>query len=315
VAEADVYLAYGRDLQAEEILKEAMRSSPDRLAVRTKLLEVYAKRRDAKGFELLATQLYALTRGQGADWAKAQEMGRGIDPENQLYEPGGHPEEIILDGERVVVEPLGASTLPASVLSAPTQTMERPEDHAGLPDSRLDLDLDLDLDLGASEPTQPAALMDLPRPAAQPERRAAPSAGLDFDFADPPPAAPLAQRGADAMARTVASRLPSLDSMAMDLDDPTLSQATSLGGETVVDFGEFGLSQPAPLDGDDTTAAATLPDMPAEDADPMARKLELAEEFRQIGDLEGARDLLDEVIAKAGGALRAKALAMLESLG
>jgi Tfp pilus assembly protein FimV len=28
VAEADVYLAYGRDLQAEEILKEAMRSNP-----------------------------------------------------------------------------------------------------------------------------------------------------------------------------------------------------------------------------------------------------------------------------------------------
>ena len=32
VAEADVYLAYGRDLQAEEILKEAQRSDPDRLA-------------------------------------------------------------------------------------------------------------------------------------------------------------------------------------------------------------------------------------------------------------------------------------------
>jgi hypothetical protein len=28
VAEADVYLAYGRDLQAEEILKEAMRATP-----------------------------------------------------------------------------------------------------------------------------------------------------------------------------------------------------------------------------------------------------------------------------------------------
>ncbi|MEO8312950.1 MAG: FimV/HubP family polar landmark protein, partial [Caldimonas sp.] len=41
VAEADVYLAYGRDLQAEEILKEAMRSNPERLAIRTKLLEVY----------------------------------------------------------------------------------------------------------------------------------------------------------------------------------------------------------------------------------------------------------------------------------
>src|SRR5690606_34141359 len=31
VAEADVYLAYGRDLQAEEILKEAQRHYPDRV--------------------------------------------------------------------------------------------------------------------------------------------------------------------------------------------------------------------------------------------------------------------------------------------
>ncbi len=76
VAEADVYLAYGRDLQAEEILKEAMRSSPDRLAIRTKLLEVYAKRRDTKGFELLASAAVRADRrrgrglGEGAgDWA------------------------------------------------------------------------------------------------------------------------------------------------------------------------------------------------------------------------------------------------------
>ena len=66
VAEADVYLAYGRDLQAEEILKEAMRSNPERMAMRTKLLEVYAKRRDTKGFELLAGQLFALDRARTA---------------------------------------------------------------------------------------------------------------------------------------------------------------------------------------------------------------------------------------------------------
>ena len=87
VAEADVYLAYGRDLQAEEILKEAMRGNPERLAIRTKLLEVYAKRRDTKGFELLATQLYALTRGEGEDWAKAQELGRGSTPRTRCTSP------------------------------------------------------------------------------------------------------------------------------------------------------------------------------------------------------------------------------------
>ena len=52
-----------------------------------------------------------------------------------------------------------------------------------------------------------------------------------------------------------------------------------------------------------------------DDSDPLARKLELAEEFRQIGDNEGARDLLQEVVAKADGALRAKAQGMLDDLG
>ena len=49
--------------------------------------------------------------------------------------------------------------------------------------------------------------------------------------------------------------------------------------------------------------------------DPLARKLELAEEFRQIGDKDGARDLLREVLAKASGATRSKAQGMLDDLG
>jgi pilus assembly protein FimV len=48
--------------------------------------------------------------------------------------------------------------------------------------------------------------------------------------------------------------------------------------------------------------------------DPLARKLELAEEFRQIGDMEGARDLLQEVVSKASGALKSKAQSMLNEL-
>ena len=55
---------------------------------------------------------------------------------------------------------------------------------------------------------------------------------------------------------------------------------------------------------------------PEEDdgSDPLARKLELAEEFRQIGDMEGARDLLQEVVAKADGVLKSKAQGMLDAL-
>ena len=76
----------------------------------------------------------------------------------------------------------------------------------------------------------------------------------------------------------------------------------------------------APADG----SSGAVDSMPGEliddevdddNADPLARKLELAEEFRQIGDAEGARDLLQEVAAKAEGALKVKAQNMLNDLG
>ena len=170
VAEADVYLAYGRDLQAEEILKEAMRSNPERLAIRTKLLEVYAKRRDIKGFELLATQLFALTRGEGEDWAKAQELGAQIDPENPMYRAGGTPERPLEGGE--VAEPLGASTLPQSIIPVPSQfgsSIGPTRRSATAQFDSIDLDLD-NPDIGT--PSRPAALDATesipPRPAAEP---------------------------------------------------------------------------------------------------------------------------------------------------
>jgi len=47
LAEADVYMAYGRDVQAEEILREALSKDASRPGVHAKLLEIYAKRRDA----------------------------------------------------------------------------------------------------------------------------------------------------------------------------------------------------------------------------------------------------------------------------
>ena len=49
-------------------------------------------------------------------------------------------------------------------------------------------------------------------------------------------------------------------------------------------------------------------------ADPMATKLALAEEFQAIGDTDGARVLLEEVIAQASGDMKAKAQQALSRL-
>ena len=89
IAEADVYIAYGRDAQAEEILKEALRNHPERHPVRLKLLEIYAARKDQRAFETQATELYALTKGQGEEWPQAAALGLSIDPNNPLYASAG----------------------------------------------------------------------------------------------------------------------------------------------------------------------------------------------------------------------------------
>jgi pilus assembly protein FimV len=277
VAEADVYLAYGRDLQAEEILKEAMRSNPERLAIRTKLLEVYAKRRDIKGFELLATQLFALTRGEGEDWAKAQELGAQIDPDNSMYRAGGTPERALEGAE--MGEPLGASTLPQSIMPVSGSNFGATMTNPAPRDSAFDgIDLDLDNpDIGT--PSRPAAL-DVtesipPRPAAAP-------AGFN-----PTVKMPLVANEAEAARGGRDEPLPfDLSGISLDLDQP--------------------LAVPDELH--------TSPGHLAGDGDPVSRKLELAEEFQRIGDKDGARDLLREVLATASGATKTKAQGMLDRI-
>ncbi|MBA4108752.1 MAG: hypothetical protein C0487_04030 [Leptothrix sp. (in: Bacteria)] len=299
VAEADVYLAYGRDLQAEEILKEALRSTPERLAIRTKLLEVYAKRRDTKGYEQLASQLYNLTGGHGDDWLKAQEMGLGIDPENPLYQPGGQPSS----STPLSVEPndsLGASTIPHSVMPTPMH-LDTP-DTAPMEPAGGEL-VDLDLDISS------------PAPLSEPEFQADKSS-LQFDaFADMPsldlPAEPP-------VAAAPAIEEPhSLDfDLPLDPVAPAPAPATNVTSSTgAFDLGDLNLDLDAPAPAPAPAAESlALDDELLEPSDPMERKFELAEEFRQIGDVDGARELLQEVVANATGALQVKAKSMLDNL-
>jgi pilus assembly protein FimV len=326
VAEADVYLAYGRDLQAEEILKEAMRSSPDRMAIRTKLLEVYAKRRDTKGFELLATQLYALTRGEGEDWAKAQELGAQLDPENPLFRPGGVPMAAqSATGE--MIEPLGASTMPQSVLPSPSQFGSSVPGGSGLDTGGMDLDLDLDLDtpiraapVSPSAPYPPTApfapsapVRPPPTPAPAPAPIVAAGAPLDFSMSD------SFSAPAPAPAKPVLALEPStfdLSDISLDLDMPATLPAPSVASRGAVPSpAPLGAADPGPISTLSGSADLGLPSLHGDDDDPMSRKLELAEEFRQIGDTDGARDLLHEVVAKATGSTKSRAQSMLAELG
>ncbi|MFT7772738.1 FimV/HubP family polar landmark protein [Roseateles sp.] len=301
VAEADVYLAYGRDLQAEEILKEALRANPTRLAIRLKLLEVYAKRRDTKGFEQLAVQLYAETKGTGEDWAKAQELGRGIDPDNPLYQPGGAPAHVE-DGPELRPEPMNASTLPQTALPpgaavAATAAHLATDVMRGGPDTGpvSGFDLALDLDLDAPEPVSPTAMAATQAMPASVEQ--APMT-MDFD---------ISARGT----RT-APPAPDLNFDLSGMGDLPVIAAPPAAASTDLDFDLGDALQPAEAGTDHL--AQSLDVLGDDDGDPLLRQLELADEFRQIGDTEGAREVLQELIQRASGPLRDKAQAMLNEL-
>ena len=48
--------------------------------------------------------------------------------------------------------------------------------------------------------------------------------------------------------------------------------------------------------------------------DPLSTKLDLAQEFNAIGDSEGARSLIEEVLAEASGPLKERAQKMLSEI-
>jgi pilus assembly protein FimV len=356
VAEADVYLAYGRDLQAEEILKDALRTNPDRLAIHQKLLEIYSKRRDAKAFESVATLAFNLTNGTGSDWERICERGMALEPDNALYLPGGQPQSDF------------KTTLNATDLDMPANPPEevKPGDVPakaaiveGLDNLDLDLDLDFSLDepqltehTGAGElgdgpeipheliaemgvdpiytPTEPFASQDAlpvlaldtldnfapPAAHAEPDVYNTGSGELDFDLGleDPtsrpaPLEQPSAQRTPDETMRDV-----SIDSSPIELDlgDLSLDFSGTGPGELPNLSEAIEQTHAAELSLDDpATAPGGYSDV---DGDPLETKLALADEFKAIGDEDGARALIEEVLAEASGEVRERAERALKRL-
>lgn len=191
VAEAEVYLAYGRDLQAEEILKDAMRVSPERLAVHQKLLELFAKRRDIKSFAHVAKKVYRLTNGEGSDWERIRELGHSIDPDHPMYESGWRAPEGALDAPSAPA-PLENSA-PKATSSGAASSQTATSSNGPTTDFDLDLDFSLDDEHGEAiqetsasvAETSPSALQEADgKPAPQP----APAAGssllgpIEFDL-------------------------------------------------------------------------------------------------------------------------------------
>ncbi|NOR51034.1 MAG: tetratricopeptide repeat protein [Gammaproteobacteria bacterium] len=85
ITEADVYMAYGRHQQAESLLKDALKSDPDRLEIKSKLLEVYFSAKDKDQFDSMVAASSEQLQQNEEFWKKILVMGHELSPENPLF--------------------------------------------------------------------------------------------------------------------------------------------------------------------------------------------------------------------------------------
>jgi len=329
VAEADVYLAYGRDLQAEEILKEALRNNPSRFAIHAKLAEIYAKRQDLTALQGLSKELKRLSGGEGPEWDRVAQLGRSLDPANALYQASAQRHSGF--GSLAGAAAVGAAVAGAAAAGAAEDTP--PSSKFG----SLDLDLDLDLEPAAAPVAAASRPMDLdalhsaaapladsnellvprtPDTAPQPlDMAKAPTGTLDlssvddleFTLVNNSDMGPLNTNPAPLSPATIPAPMsPHTIPASMDgLDAPN-------SGMIDFDMGSISLDLNDPVDSSAVPLAAAAG---GSGDNPLATKLALAQEFSAIGDTEGARALCEEVIAEASGSLKSRAQRLLAELG
>ena len=330
LAEADVYLAYGIYQQAEELLENAIKENPDKDSYRVKLAETYFAGKNAEAFAKLGTEM---KQRQGDEetpaWIKVATMGKELCPDEEVFQQAGSdatldvndlmpksPEpmdfdlgddgvaELDMDFDSPLEEPADDAgfELPSMDLDMDETAVISPVDSAESLDelefdlsetdaieetpveeefsldieaSELDLetastdesldadlDLDMDLDMGLDMSVDAESV-------SESEDDAESSMDFDLDMS-------VDDADGEIDLTDEASGLDmSLDDAAGEID--LTDEASDLGLSMDDDLGGMDLSEPL-------------------DAEEVNTKLDLARAYLDMGDHEGARDILEEVV-------------------
>ena len=347
-----MYLAYGRDAQAEEILKDALKKDPQRQEIYLKLLEIHSQHNKPSAFETVASELFAVSHGQGDVWHKAVTLGRQLDPTNPMFQDEARSRSAPPSTAPAGPDRRGGSSAvrdrrqPSGCRDAPAGAAR----HRGTRDAVVQRRRHL-----AGSAVGPVAQVGGRHPGGRGER-----AGAQFEHADRgrcrrreepavgrrrPPAPLRPQCLADTLGsakfrvrdpggRSVGARrhdrraAPRFD-LDFHLDDadrpaPLEARPREARSEPVLSATASPFAAPAtPLDLDKLDLSFD-PDRPAfEDPTPSvldgqwhdaATKLDLAKAYQEMGDHEGAREILQEVLHEGDEQQKSEAQSLLAKL-
>ena len=341
LTEADVFIAYGRYEAAEERLKEAIENDPGRIELKQKLIELYHTTKNKPAFENSAAEFYAAL-GAGASenplWQKVAAMGAELVPGNPLFK--GAKAEELPDMASVSDQGAGLSNkvmdigLDTGVFeTADPGSTQTPDTGADL-DFNLDMgtaasepakteeqvsDLDFNLDIGGNEsvaeaPASPEPAgnemdfnMDFGGAVAEPETGETELSDLDFnlDTSDMPQ-----PNVSDEVEQAPDLDLSMADINMADIDEVNTTDDTS---EMKMDFDSM-KAEPS----SQTMAFDMEPSSASSDdiggADEVGTKLDLAKAYIDMGDPDGARGILDEVMEEGSDAQKEEAQQLLQQI-
>ncbi len=334
ISEADLFLNFGRDVQAEEILKEALQNTPNNHLLHLKLLGIYANRKDVNAFAAVARQLQALGNAEANQQAAV--MGRRIDPNNPMY--GGSAS--IEDADSATMQTAALNAIPDfDVNAAPAAQTVAPEVDfdLGSPAQNFSENAKKTMVLTAEDmAASQVGTMDFDVTVTNPSLTAAPAMDFDISVASDSPALNATGDETD--------ELPNLDDLIFDVTstNPSLHAAQPQASQPVpekpasdlgmMDFDlDFPVNEPvakpvnpsAEIDfaGIDLDMAETASNnAPASETvqdehwHEVATKLDLAKAYQEMGDNTGAKEILDEVVQEGDAEQRQAAQAMLSQL-
>ncbi len=308
VAEAEVYIAYGRDAQAEEILKEAMSRDKSRHEITVKLLEIYHARKSVQAFETVARELKDAIGGDNPMWAKVAAMGSSIDPQNPLYSGSGQAYDTTGAYAAGSATAMAAAAPPdvdfdlgftgsGATTPSPISAFDVTSPNSDQPAGGGGMDFDLDLNTSGSAPASAAA----------------PSGGgLDFDLdsSTSSAAAPAAAAPAESSSFDF-----DLSSLSLDSGDATKPVAGTDFTKTVATHASSAEKPGMPSLSDLSLSLDDVPSAGAgEGPNAVSTKLELAKAYIEIGDSDGAKDILVEVSREGSPAQQAEAKKILAGM-
>ena len=326
--EAKVYVAHGQYEEAEKVLREALSKQRGREDVQVTLLQILAEQGNKEGFNKIAGDMHKRTGGRGDGWKRVAAMGYALDPAHPLYPPTAEAVEAAelgrlagsaaIQAENEIVE--FDLTAPEGQVQALAGTQDNPmqsvAERVGLDEVKTMQLWRVGLSTAPLATDRPAAEFIVEFPKERPEAEAA-AAGTVAE-----PVAAKEDAGLD-----FKTDLPSFDATLKPVSEPAKDANAPLDFSVeVLDAAPPAVEVPVTpelpqLSELPVINVASDPLLDAGEAHPkdehwhdVQQKFDLMRAYQEMGDQDGVREVLGEIISEGDVGQQAEARKLLAQL-